>query len=208
MTEQTQTLVDPGVEDAISRLVDELDAVHSDYRRLYKLLDRVADCTPGIVFAKNADGRYIYMNKVMRAWVGAADDDQIEGTTDMDWAHKNRRMAADDRGYHTFGEVCANSDVVTIALAQPCRFLEHGTVRGALQYLQVDKAPLYDDNDKIVGVVGVGINVTERIAAQTSVFKRLVDKVGELNMTETFSGIVAELHELFDRHKYTNREAQ
>jgi PAS domain-containing protein len=207
MTTQEQPAVATTVDDAITRLVDELDAVHGDYRRLYKLLDRIADCTPGIVFAKNIDGRYIYMNKVMRSWVGATDSDQVEGTTDMDWAHRNRSAEPDNKDYHTFGEVCVNSDTVTIDLAKPCRFLEHGTVRGAYQYLQVDKAPLYDDNDKTVGVVGVGIDVTERIMAQAAVFKRLVDRVSELNMTDTFADIVAELHKLFDRHKYTNREA-
>ncbi len=40
------------------------------------------------------------------------------------------------------------------------KFEESGNVKGKLLYLEVYKAPFYDENGKAIGTVGAGRNIT------------------------------------------------
>ena len=46
---------------------------------------------------------------------------------------------------------------------KPLRFLENGNIQGKMTYLEVDKAPFFDENKNLIGVIGTARDITEEI---------------------------------------------
>ncbi len=46
---------------------------------------------------------------------------------------------------------------------RPLRFLENGNIQGKMTYLEVDKAPFFDENKNLIGVIGTARDITEQI---------------------------------------------
>jgi len=72
-------------------------------------------------------------------------------------AHKEKEKPE----WHTFGELCFNSDLEVIKNNKPMKFEEYGNIKGELLYLEVNKAPFYDKDGNIIGVVGSGRDITK-----------------------------------------------
>ena len=192
---------------AVADLTIALSTISDQHRDLTELLDSIGDCIPGIVFAKDTKGRYIYANDEFVEWIGAASKDVIHGTTDFYWGSVNRGLKPEQEDFHTFGAICANSDEVTLKLGRPCIFLEYGAVRGFYQYLHIHKAPLYNYEKKLIGIVGCGFDVTERILKQENAYNKLekIINTSELKNNNELTEVLLQFREIFDRHKFTDR---
>ena len=62
----------------------------------------------------------------------------------------------------TFGELCRDSDAVTLKNDAPSAFEESGNVRGRPLVLEVRKSPFRDDRGSLIGTVGSARDITER----------------------------------------------
>ena len=130
----------------------------------YKImLHTVANTVPDMMWAKDTNGKYLYANKAIRD--GLLFDTDPRGKTDVEMALAAKEVFGSSN--HTFGEKCANSDGITVERNAPSRFLENGKVRGKMLYLEVFKTPLYA-GDELVGVCGVGRDITEYVEAYRS----------------------------------------
>jgi PAS domain-containing protein len=79
----------------------------------------MADNVPDMIWAKDLEKRYLFANRAFcRQLLNAADTDEPLGKTDMFFAQRERDRHPDDPQWHTFGELCQDSDLIT---------LEHGT---------------------------------------------------------------------------------
>lgn len=118
------------------------------------MMDNVAD----LIWAKNMMDEFIFVNKAMCANLLKCEmTSQALGKTDLFFAQKEK-----DLGYqHTFGEICVDSDKIVKASKQAGRFIEQGFVRGEYLILDVNKAPIFDENGKMIGTVGCGRNITK-----------------------------------------------
>ena len=67
----------------------------------------------------------------------------VLGLTDLEITTKCKLLVGDEN--HTFGEVCSNSDLVVLKNLKKERFLEWGLINGKEFYLEVYKAPLFND---------------------------------------------------------------
>ncbi len=129
-----------------------------NYPYLYNLLRLTADNVPDLIWAKDIEGRFIFVNQAMcdKLLMCKTPEDAL-GKTDLYFAERERKA-----GYaHTFGEVCVDSDAITKNQKAPGRFLESGLVRGKYMVLDVHKAPFIDETGEIMGTVGCGRDVTK-----------------------------------------------
>jgi hypothetical protein len=133
------------------------------YRGLYRMMQLMANTVPDMIWAKDLDDRYLFANKVIRERLLMCRElESPIGKNDLFFANRERA-----EGYHhTFGEICVNSDQVVKSNQSGGRFLEDGMVRGAYLALDVHKAPLFDDDGKLIGTVGAGRDVTAELAAK------------------------------------------
>jgi len=115
-----------------------------------------------MLWVKNVNGEYLYANKALCDGLLIAQDiEEPIGKDDVFFALREREAHKDRTDWHTFGELCFNSDKEVIKQNKPMRFEEFGNVKGKMLYLEVYKAPFYDDAGEIAGTVGAGRDITE-----------------------------------------------
>jgi diguanylate cyclase (GGDEF)-like protein len=114
------------------------------------------------LWVKDLDGVYVYANQaICDGLLMAKDVSEPIGKGDVFFALRERELHRDEPSWHTFGELCFNSDIDVIKNNKAMKFEEYGNVKGKLTYLEVYKAPFYDKDGNVVGTVGAGRDITE-----------------------------------------------
>lgn len=167
----------------------KLDASYSGMLRL------MCDNVPDLLWAKDLDRRFLFVNQAMcDKLLIAKDTVEPVGKTDMFFAERERKNHADHPDWHTFGEICRDSDSVVLETGKAGRFDEFGNVQGKFLFLDVYKAPFRDADGKILGTVGCGREVTnerrmiEALRKQEQEYHQIVDEAASLIMKIDLEG--------------------
>lgn len=139
------------------------------YEQLYTMMRLMSDTMPDMLWAKDLDKKYLFANKaICEQLLMASDTTEPIGKTDLFFAQRERAKQPDNPNWHTFGELCMDSDAVTLANMKEMQFDEFGNVSGKFLYLDVRKAPLFNSTGNLIGVVGTARDITEkkRIASE------------------------------------------
>ena len=132
------------------------------YRNMYSLIRSMCNNAPDLIWAKDLEGRYLFANQaICDVLLNARDTDEPIGKTDLYFACRERDEHPEDPDWHTFGEVCVDSDQVVLTSKQAGRFDEFGNVRGKFLRLDVHKVPFFDADGELIGTVGCGRDVTK-----------------------------------------------
>lgn len=152
------------------------------YQQLYTMMRLMSDTMPDMLWAKDLEKKYLFANKaICENLLMATDTSEPLGNTDLFFAERERSKQPDNPNWHTFGELCMDSDAITLANMKEMQFDEYGNVRGKFLYLDVRKAPLFDSNGKLMGVVGTARDITKRkrieseLKQQSNLRKLLMD---------------------------------
>ena len=130
------------------------------YKSLYQLIRLLCDNVPDMIWAKDMENRFIFVNQAHARLLNARDTDEPIGKTDMYFAARERADHPDQPDWHTLGEICADSDAVVMSTEIAQRFDESGNVKGQFLFLDVHKAPFRDKQGLMIGTVGCGRDVT------------------------------------------------
>ncbi len=145
------------------RVEAALAASEASASRLAAMLRLMCDNVPDMIWAKDLEGRYIFVNQAMASGVLCASNTlEPIGRTDLFFAERERAAHPEDGQRHTYGEQCLETDTLTLQRGVPSRFEEVGSVRGKLLCLDVHKAPFVDGSGQVIGTVGCARDVTER----------------------------------------------
>ena len=120
------------------------------------VLRTMIDLIPAFIYAKDAQSRFTACNKLVANRMGVQPDDLI-GKTDFDFFP--REMA----------EKFFNDEQAMMKSGQP--LVDHEEVafdkmRGMDRIIITNKIPLRDANGNLTGIVGTGLDITERKAAE------------------------------------------
>jgi len=141
---------------------EELIESRTRYKYMYEMFRLMADNIPDLLWAKDLKKRYIFVNKaICEKLLMASDTNEPIGKNDMFFANRERNLHSSDTDWHTFGEICSDSDDVTIQKKGSGRFEEYGNVKGQLLYLDVHKSPIRDEEGNMIGIVGSGRDITK-----------------------------------------------
>ncbi len=147
--------------------INKIRESEKKYHDLSTLLRLLADNMPDMLWAKNLKKEYIFTNKaICDHLLNAIDTNEPIGKTDIFFALRERNAHPDNPEWHTFGEICRDSDSITLEEMKPMQFDEYGNIKGKYLYLDVHKAPLLDDEGKVIGVVGSARDVTAEKQAE------------------------------------------
>lgn len=125
------------------------------------LLELISKHSPDMLWIKDLKGRYLYANSAICDGLLMAKPDEVIGKTDIFFARREREKHKGKKDWHTFGETCVNTDLEAINSMEAIKSLEYGKIRGEETYLKVYKAPFFDKDRKLIGVIG-----TARVATQ------------------------------------------
>lgn len=143
------------IRDITQRKKAENDLIVSE-TRLRTLIETI----PDLIWSKDTEGIYLSCNPMFTRFFGASEA-EIAGKTDYDFV--DRELAGffreNDRKAMTAGKPTSNEEWVTFA------------DDGHRVYLDTIKAPMYDDEHKLIGVLGIGRDITERKDAEKELLK-------------------------------------
>jgi diguanylate cyclase (GGDEF)-like protein/PAS domain S-box-containing protein len=136
-------------------------------RNLAALLRLMCDNVPDMIWAKDLESRYLFANKaICEQLLNAADTQEPVGKNDIFFARRERESHPENSQWHTFGELCQDSDAITLERGRPSVFEEFGNIKGKLLFLDVHKAPFLDERGVVIGTVGSARDITERKQAE------------------------------------------
>ncbi|MBD3840410.1 MAG: PAS domain S-box protein [Campylobacterales bacterium] len=156
-----------------------------------QLLKLLTENLPDMLWIKDTKGVYIYANKALcDGLLMAKDTNEPIGKTDIYFAKREREAHSENPKWHTFGELCFNSDQLVIDANKQMKFEEWGNVKGKLLYLEVNKAPFYDKEGNIIGTVGSGRDITELKMTQFKLAKQaqIIDQIHDSIITVGLDG--------------------
>ena len=169
------------------RAEKELRIVNSKYFDLYTLMRLMSDTMPDLLWAKDLNGNFTFTNKAMCETVLQAKDTlEPIGKNDMFFANRERSNQPENPDWFTFGEICVNSDVVTMREMKQLQFDEFGNIRGKFLFLDVHKAPLYNENNELIGIVGSARDITEskyaeeKLKASEDKYRTMIENSNDL----------------------------
>lgn len=155
-----------GVSTDITVRIQTEQALHASEQRaqnLAALLRGITDNVTDMIWAKDLNNHYLFTNNAMcKLLLNAKDTEEPVGKDDMFFALRERKAHPEDMNWHTFGELCQDSDTVTLKNGKASQFDEFGNVKGQFLFLDVHKAPFVNDFGEVIGVVGSGRDVTQQ----------------------------------------------
>lgn len=133
---------------SIGRDITEQKRASAEIRRTTDLLKAVMDGTPDAVFVKDLKGRYLLFNQAASRYVGKPVEEVLgRDDTEVFGAEDARLVMQRDREVIEEGHSITKEEILTSA--------------GATRTFLATKAPYFDGNGNIVGVIGISRDITK-----------------------------------------------
>jgi diguanylate cyclase (GGDEF)-like protein/PAS domain S-box-containing protein len=132
--------------------VTERKRVEASLEHERDLLHALMDNVPDLVYFKDLDGRFMRLNQPTAYNSGLTDPAQAMGKSDADL-------------FPEVGEAWLAEELRLLQTGEPIvnRLVEHKPVRGERRWLMNNKVPIRDRAGAIIGLVGIGRDVTDRL---------------------------------------------
>ncbi len=181
-------ILESSIEMAFELYNANVNVIESDTRM--KLL---IDTIPDMVWFKDADGVFLSCNPKFEAYYGASEN-EIRGKTDYDFV--NTRQAdffrKNDKKAMAAGKPTMNEEWIEFS---------DGKYRVLLETI---KTPVYDRKGRIVGVLGIGRDITKRYRAESA----LIESEQRLNSALDNIPAVIVIFDIKKRIRYANRQIE
>ena len=143
--------------------VNALRASEEHAQQLATMLRLLCDNVPDMIWAKDLDNRFIFVNKAYALKIlGAPDTSEPVGRTYADYFVWDRSKNPGDPQWHTLGEFSADIDLHTLTRDEPTVFEEDGYVRGRKVCLDIHQSRFVNGSGDVIGIVGSARDIAER----------------------------------------------
>ena len=146
--------------DIYSNIEKEVEARTRDIKKLQDVLKAksqelqiILDSSPGMIFYKDTDHKYVRVNKVFSETIGVPIRKIIGETYENLFPEGQSHLHGDDLEVIKTGNPILNKSIII------------DTVKGKRQIL-INKIPYKDINGKVIGIIGFGTDVTDLIKAE------------------------------------------
>jgi len=167
------------------------DALLKSEAQLRTLLQTI----PDLIWLKDNNGVYLQCNTMFERFIGACELDII-GKTDYDFVDKNLAdfFRDHDRKAMAAGKPTANEEWITFA------------DDGHRAYLETIKTPMYESDGKLIGILGIGRDFTDRKMAEDALsssevrLRTLLHSSPDLILIKDTRGVYLGCNSMFERY--------
>jgi PAS domain S-box-containing protein len=159
---------------------EDITGVKRDREKLQQresFLSAIAENQPGLLWLKDANGRVLMVNQSFSKACGRSDPAQVQGLTDFDLHPRDQaeKYRADDER--------------VMAAGQPIVVEEKIVIGGKSVWHETFKAPVRDDQGRMIGTTGFALNITARKQAEQQLLEAF--NFNHKIITDASVGIVA-----------------
>lgn len=151
------------INDITDLILKEREVVNAEerYYRLYSLFRLMADNMPDLLWAKDLEMRYTFVNKAMSDSVLLAKDtDEPIGKTYSYFLERSNKEHPDIKAWNTLDISSIDTDRDVLENGKPIHYIDERFFNGVYTHLDIRKSPIFDDNGTMIGLVGSGRDVT------------------------------------------------
>jgi signal transduction histidine kinase len=139
----------------------EIFAAEQRYRNMYTLFQLMSDNLSDMLWAKDLDKKYIFANRVLcEKLLKVEKMEEAIGKTDEFFCNRELEKDPDNEIWRKYLQGTKESDDLIIQNREPSQLNEIALIDGELTNLDVRKAPIFDDNGNMIGIVGSATDVT------------------------------------------------
>ena len=142
-----------------------LEQSQQQLQRSNELLHAILNAVPARIFWKDRNGTYLGCNTAFAQDAGAANPDEIIGKSDHQIAWSKGKA-------ETYRN--ADRDIITTGTPVLQREELRSTASGHPFWAEINKVPLTDTHDNIIGILGTYQDISERKRMQAAIEQRLV----------------------------------
>jgi len=171
------------------------------YKELYSLFRLMADNMPDLVWAKDMNRNFTFTNRaICEKLLNTSDVNEPIGKNEMYFVNRERLRHQEIPDWFNFGEYCGDSDNMVMSSGQVGRFDEYGNVMGKYLFLDVQKAPIIDENGNMIGTVGSARDETEKRKIEgklnelLSKYKAMLNAIPDLMFLYDKEGFFLDVH--------------
>ena len=145
----------------LERDITERQRAEQALARERNLLRTLIDHLPDLIYAKDLENRFLVANRAMAESVGKSEPESLAGLTDAELhsAERAARFCADEQAVLRSGQVLVNREEFVLDSS------------GHRRWLLTTKVPLRDAQARVVGLVGLGRDITERKRAEEALHR-------------------------------------
>lgn len=171
------------------------DTLKQELQLTKTVLNTILKHIPYTIFWKDRDSVYLGSNQKFANAAGVSSPDELLGKTDFDLF-----LDADDA--QRFLEI--NEGVMNSGQPRFDEEREVPNVDGSLGYIDMIKVPLFDENGRVTGILGMNLDVTERVTSRQALNraydekKEQVDHLALLNQLAIQLSLITHTGEVFE----------
>ncbi len=155
----------------LQREVEKLNSVGKELAFQRYLLKTLAEAFPHRIYAKDVETRFIFGNQAVAEGMGVSSPDELLGKTDFGFYPKEDAMQ-----YREEEMAIMHSGQPMISREELVNYL----LTNDTAWMLTTKFPLKDDEGKVIGIVGINYNITERKRMELELLARNAE-LSELN---------------------------
>ncbi|SOE94757.1 PAS domain S-box-containing protein [Burkholderia sp. D7] len=142
---------------------ERMNAVHGELVFQRNLLRTLAETFPHRIYAKDTETRFIFGNMAVAQGMGVTSPDELLGKTDFGFYPE-----ACATRYHREEQAIMQSGQPLMHREEEVKYL----LTNDVAWMLTTKVPLRDDDGKVVGIVGVNYDITERKRTEMELVSR------------------------------------
>ncbi len=180
----------PAILGIFSDITDRVQAEQAR-RRNHAVLSAIMDGSIDIVYVKDLDGRYVHINQTGARALGMSIEEVIGRTDHQLWSAD---LAAS----------CSAADQRVLATGELVTTEETSTANGTATVFLTTKVPYRDPEGRIIGVIGVSRDITERKRTEEALrlsegrYRMLVDGLRDVVYLLAPEGLILSLNPAFE----------
>jgi len=143
------------------------------YKTMYNLFRLMADNMPDMLWAKDLDMKYTFVNKaICDKILMAKDTDEPIGKTVLFFKEREQKNQPNNTDWNSFGVTSQYTDKQVLLSKKPEQFDDYVIVDGKPFFMDVYKAPIINENGQIIGVVGSARDISKQKKIELEIINR------------------------------------